>query len=68
MSGHIGVVISFILGSYSTYISYSIVAIALSVLFDALFYFFPETPIFLLKQNKIAVGIVFSCITDLVLV
>lgn len=56
VSGHIGVVLSFILGAYSEYISYPILAIALTLLFDVIFIFFPETPIFLLKQNKIAVS------------
>lgn len=55
-SGHIGVVIAFILGTYSEYISYPIFAIASTILFDVIFFFFPETPIFLLKQNKIAVS------------
>lgn len=56
LSGHIGVVISFALGAYSTYISYPIFAIATSILFIVIFVFFPETPVFLLKQNKIAVS------------
>ena len=56
VSGHIGVVISFVLGAYSEYISYPILAIALTLLFDVIFVFFPETPIFLIKQNRIAVS------------
>lgn len=55
VSGHVGVVISFILGAYSEYISYPILAIAFTLLFDVLFFWFPETPVFLVKHNRIAV-------------
>lgn len=55
-SGHIAVVIAFSFGAYSEYISYPIFAIACTILFDVIFFFFPETPIFLLKQNKITVS------------
>lgn len=55
VSGHIGVPIAMALGAYFNYDVIPICSIAISILFTVLFFFFPETPLFLVKQNKISV-------------
>lgn len=55
VSGHVGVVLAFVFGTYFTYYSTPIFAIAVGVLFAFLLCFFPETPLFLAKQNKMEV-------------
>lgn len=57
LSAHFGVALAFIFGNYLTYNTSAIFMIVLSVLFAVLFFFFPETPTFLVKQNKIDVFI-----------
>lgn len=56
VSGHLGVVIAFALGAYSTYLSIPICIIPILVLFIVVMYFFPETPLYLVKQNKLHVS------------
>lgn len=57
VAGNVGVVIAFVLGTYSTYYSIPIFMIPLLVLFAIVFFiFFPETPLYLVKQDKIAVS------------
>lgn len=55
VSANIGVVIAMALGTYFDYKATPICAILLTVLFGVIFFFFPETPIFLVKHNKISV-------------
>lgn len=50
-----GVVIAFTLGAYCNYHVTPLFAIAINVLFVALFLVFPETPLFLMKQKRISV-------------
>lgn len=50
-----GTLLAFALGTYCNYNVTPIAAIAVTVLYAVLFLFFPETPIFLLKQNQILV-------------
>lgn len=52
---HFGLLLAFLFGNYCSYYFPSIFMIALTVLFAILFWFMPETPIFLVKQNKIFV-------------
>ncbi|KAG4076493.1 hypothetical protein HA402_014457 [Bradysia odoriphaga] len=52
LAGHIGVPVAFALG-YLDWAVTPIFSIALSVLAGILMYWFPETPTFLVKQNKI---------------
>ncbi|KAG4076487.1 hypothetical protein HA402_014451 [Bradysia odoriphaga] len=52
LAGHIGVPVAFALG-YLDWAVTPIFSIALSVLAGILIYWFPETPSFLVKQNKI---------------
>lgn len=47
--------IAFLLGTYFNYNAIPAFGIAIALLFAVLFFFFPESPLFLLKQNKIAV-------------
>lgn len=54
-----GVVIAFTLGAYCNYHVTPLFAIAINVLFVALFLVFPETPLFLMKQKRISVRV--SC-------
>lgn len=49
-------VIAYVLGAYFDYYTSPKFAAALAVLYGVLFFFFPETPLYLLKQNKISVG------------
>lgn len=56
VSGHVGVPIAMAFGTYFNYGAIPILAIAVSILFGILFFFFPETPLFLVKRNKIAVN------------
>lgn len=50
-----GIVIAFTLGNFCDFYAIPKFVIALNILFVILIYFFPETPIFLIKQNKISV-------------
>lgn len=52
LCGNIGMCLAFILGHFCNYYTTPKVVIALTVLFAIGFFFFPESPIFLLKQNK----------------
>lgn len=51
----LGTLMGYALGTYCDYNVTPIVAIVLTILFAVLFLFFPETPLFLVKQNKILV-------------
>ncbi|KAG4077354.1 hypothetical protein HA402_009755 [Bradysia odoriphaga] len=51
--GALGILIAFILGDYTDFIVTPICGLVMSVIFFGLFSFFPETPIFLMRQNKI---------------
>lgn len=50
-----GIVITFTIGAYFSYNATPLFAIAINGLFFALFLIFPETPLFLMKQNRIPV-------------
>lgn len=56
MGTSVGIPIGFVLGAYFTYAAIPICAIAVATLFGVMFFFFPETPLFLVKQNKISVN------------
>lgn len=51
----LGTLMGYALGTYCSYDMTPIVAIILTILFAILFLFFPETPICLLKQNRLLV-------------
>lgn len=52
-----GILLSFILGHFCSFHTTPVAVIALIALFAVLIYFFfPETPMFLVKQNKILVS------------
>lgn len=53
---NMGVLIVFTMGNYCDYYSIPKFVICITILFAVLFPFFPETPIFLVKQNKISVS------------
>lgn len=50
-------VIAYVLGAYCDYYTSPIFAGALAAVYGVLFFFFPETPLYLLKQNEITVCI-----------
>lgn len=52
---NVGLPIGFVLGAYFDYAVIPISAIALATLFGVMFFFLPETPLYLVKQNKISV-------------
>lgn len=56
LSYNFGVLFSFILGHYCTYFTIPKVVVALTALYASLFVLFPESPIQLLKRNKISVS------------
>lgn len=56
VSCHIGLPIAFALGTYFSFAAIPICSIALSVLFCVSFFFLPETPLFLVKRDKLAVS------------
>lgn len=51
--GHLGLVFAF--GNFCSFQTAPIFMLAVTVLFIVLFSFFPETPTFLIKHNKISV-------------
>lgn len=57
MNENIGVVLSFILGAYCDFYVTPIVAIVLIIVFVISFSFFPESPTFLIKRNRISVSV-----------
>lgn len=48
--------IAYVLGAYFDYYTSPCFAGALAALYGLIFLFFPETPLYLLKQNRIPVG------------
>lgn len=54
LTAHFGVALAFVFGNYCSYSTPPIFMIILSLIFVVSFYFFPETPTFLFKQNKIS--------------
>lgn len=56
LTDRIGIMIVFVLGYYFDYRVTSIVVIAVTIIFVIVFLFFPESPTFLLKQNKTSVN------------
>lgn len=56
-AGSIGILLAFTLGSYTDFHVTPIYAIITSILFGILFSFFPETPLFLVRQNKYSVSL-----------
>lgn len=50
------ILLTFIMGTYCDYFTTPKFVIALTVLFFALFISFPESPLFLMKQNKVEVN------------
>lgn len=52
-----GILLAFVLGNYCDYFTTPKVVIAMMILFIALFFFFPESPSFLMKQNKVPVSV-----------
>lgn len=52
-----GVLLAYVLGNYSNYIVTPIFAIISMALFAIVFSFLPETPIFLVKKNRISVNV-----------
>lgn len=56
LSANLGILIALILGNYCDFFVPPKVVITLCLLFVILFSFFPESPLFLLKQNRISVS------------
>lgn len=54
LTAHFGVALAFIFGNYCSYSTPPIFMITLTVIFVISFFSFPESPMFLLKQNKIS--------------
>lgn len=54
LTAHFGVALAFVFGNYCSYSTPPIFMIILTLIFVVLFFFFPESPTFLLKQNKIS--------------
>lgn len=54
---NIGYIIAFTLGSYCDFYATPKAVIALTLVYVVLICFFPETPAFLMQQNKITVSI-----------
>lgn len=52
---NIGMILAFVLGAYCDYGTTPKVVIGLTIVFAVSFYFLPETPTVLIKQNKITV-------------
>lgn len=57
LGSYTGIMFAFLLGAFFDYHIMPIVTIALTALFAILFYFFPESPTYLMKQNKLLVNI-----------
>lgn len=55
---HSGTLLAFVVGNYCDYYTTPMLSIALITVFAILFYFFPESPTFLVKQNRISVSLV----------
>lgn len=55
-TGNIGILIVFFFGNYSDFFMAPKFVIIVAILFVISFSYFPETPSFLIKQNKIAVS------------
>lgn len=53
---NIGVVTSYLLGNFCNYYIAPICVICLSMIYAMSFAFFPETPTYLMKQNKVIVS------------
>lgn len=56
LSANIGILIALIFGNYCDFYATPKFAITLSALFMILFSFFPESPVFLIKQNRVSVS------------
>lgn len=52
---NIGMILAFVLGAYCEYGTTPKVVIGLTIFFAVSFYFLPETPTVLIKQNKLSV-------------
>lgn len=50
-----GIVVAFAIGAYFDYHATPLFAIAVNVLFFAVFLIFPDTPVYLIKKNRIVV-------------
>lgn len=59
LSCNIGILFAFVFGNYCSYEFTPKFVCVITILFVCGFYFFPETPSFLLKQNKIMVNVQF---------
>lgn len=55
-SCNIGILLVFILGNYCDYETTPKVVIVLALVFMVTFYFFPESPSVLMKQNRVSVS------------
>lgn len=55
LASNSGILIAFLTGNYCDYYTIPKVALVLSALFSTIFPFFPESPSFLFKQNRISV-------------
>lgn len=64
LTGNLGILAAFVIGTYSSYFATPMFAIVMNVLFVIMFSFFPETPLFLMKENKIRVCFVFCIFGD----
>lgn len=60
LAANFGIVIAFAIGTYCGYHATPLFAIIVNALFVAMFFVFPETPIFLVKQNQIQVHFPFK--------
>ncbi|XP_055302945.1 facilitated trehalose transporter Tret1-like [Sitodiplosis mosellana] len=54
LSGNTGTLLAFVLGNFCDFYTTPIVIIILTIIFAISFFFFPESPIFLFKQNRIS--------------
>lgn len=57
VSTYVGILIAFIMGKYCNFYTTPLVTVALTILFVAMFSMFPESPTFLIKQNRLTVSI-----------
>lgn len=62
---NIGITFGYILGYYCEYVLTPLVAIVLTVVFVVSFFFLPETPLYLVKKDRISVNIKRTEINDI---
>lgn len=58
LCGNVGIMLVYVTGNF--FHVTPIITIAMTILYAIMFYFFPETPTFLMTQNKISVRIIYQ--------